>query len=654
MKTTVKTISDFYNLHPEFIGELEVDTRFGYKNIEYADITAHNSSSITLITENNKTITTSPDHLLFSNDEWIKTKLIQINDYILTKDGYEKVIKIKLNSNLEDLYDLQVEGVKEFYANDIVSHNSTFMDAITFALFKKAYRQINLPQLVNSVNEKDCVVEIEFSIGKQKWKVIRGLKPTIFEIYLNNKLVDQSSSNIDQQKWFEQNVLKMNYKSFTQIVILGNSNFTPFMQLTPAARREVIEDLLDIKIFSSMNIVVKDRIKSLKEEVKFLNVKKDSALDKVEMQKNFMEELKKRGNDIIDEKNEKIKQYLNDKIKIEDENKKIQVVLNKLNSKQTSLKSTSKNINEFINVKAKLTSKISILKNSCELFESSHECPTCTQNISPEFKSNKISELSNEIQELQKAQTEIENQINKESEKEKLLNENNKDILNLNSKLNSNNLKIDYLNKNTVELEIEIKNLQNQIKNQVDETKKLNEFIEALETVNLEYEEKKELLKYYDYSYGLLKDSGVKSKIIKKYLPIINQQIEKYLKMMEFYVNFNLNEEFDEIIKSPIHEQFSYSSFSEGEKARINLGLLFAWREVAKMKNSTNTNLLIFDEIFDNSLDNMGTDEFLKIIKYVIKDSNIFVISHKESLLDKFDHSLQFQRKGNFSTLKSS
>lgn len=531
---------------------------------------------------------------------------------------------------------------------------STFMDAITFALFKKAYRQINLPQLVNSVNEKDCVVEIEFSIGKQKWKVIRGLKPTIFEIYLNNKLVDQSSSNIDQQKWFEQNVLKMNYKSFTQIVILGNSNFTPFMQLTPAARREVIEDLLDIKIFSSMNIVVKDKIKSLKEEVKFLNVKKDSALDKVEMQKNFMEELKKRGNDIIDEKNEKIKQYLNDKIKIEDENKKIQVVLNKLNSKQTSLKSTSKNINDFINVKAKLTGKISILKNSCELFESSHECPTCTQNISLEFKSNKISELSNEIQELQKAQTEIENQINKESEKEKLLNENNKDILNLNSKLNSNNLKIDYLNKNTVELEIEIKNLQNQIKNQVEETKKLNEFIEALETVNLEYEEKKELLKYYDYSYGLLKDSGVKSKIIKKYLPIINQQIEKYLKMMEFYVNFNLNEEFDEIIKSPIHEQFSYSSFSEGEKARINLGLLFAWREVAKMKNSTNTNLLIFDEIFDNSLDNMGTDEFLKIIKYVIKDSNIFVISHKESLLDKFDHSLQFQKKGNFSTLKSS
>jgi DNA repair exonuclease SbcCD ATPase subunit len=531
---------------------------------------------------------------------------------------------------------------------------STFMDAITFALFKKAYRQINLPQLVNSVNEKDCLVEIEFSIVNQKWKVIRGLKPTIFEIYCNNKLIDQSASNVDQQKWFEQNVLKMNYKSFTQIVILGNSNFVPFMQLTPAARREVIEDLLDIKIFSSMNTVVKDKIKTLKEEVKFLDVKKDSALDKVEMQKNFMEELKKRGCVIIEEKQNKIQELIDQKTNIDSENSKIESILKKLNKDLNKLNLSSKKSNELITIKAKLSEKISILKNHCELFESSHECPTCTQKIDSEFKTNKISEISKEIDELNDAHLSISEKINVENERNKEMIEKHKDISSLNSKYSNNELKIQHINRNILELNTEIENLQTQIKNQVEETEKLNQFISDFETVNSDYESKKELMKYYDYTYGLLKDSGVKSKIIKKYLPIINQQIGRYLKMMEFYINFNLNEEFDEVIKSPIHEQFSYASFSEGEKARINLALLFAWREVAKLKNSTNTNLLIFDEIFDNSLDNMGTDEFLKIIKYVIKDANIFVISHKESLLDKFDNSLQFQKKGNFTSLKAS
>jgi len=531
---------------------------------------------------------------------------------------------------------------------------STFMDAITFALFKKAYRQINLPQLVNSVNEKDCLVEIEFSIVNQKWKVIRGLKPTIFEIYCNNKLIDQSASNVDQQKWFEQNVLKMNYKSFTQIVILGNSNFVPFMQLTPAARREVIEDLLDIKIFSSMNTVVKDKIKTLKEEVKFLDVKKDSALDKVEMQKNFMEELKKRGCVIIEEKQNKIQELIDQKTNIDSENLKIESILKKLNKDLNKLNVSSKKSNELITIKAKLSEKISILKNHCELFESSHECPTCTQKIDSEFKTNKISEISKEIDELNDAHLSVSEKINVENERNKEMIEKHKDISSLNSKYSNNELKIQHINRNILELNTEIENLQTQIKNQVEETEKLNQFISDFETVNSDYESKKELMKYYDYTYGLLKDSGVKSKIIKKYLPIINQQIGRYLKMMEFYINFNLNEEFDEVIKSPIHEQFSYASFSEGEKARINLALLFAWREVAKLKNSTNTNLLIFDEIFDNSLDNMGTDEFLKIIKYVIKDANIFVISHKESLLDKFDNSLQFQKKGNFTSLKAS
>ena len=529
---------------------------------------------------------------------------------------------------------------------------STILDALCFSLFGKSFRKINKPQLVNSTNEKDCVVEIEFKIGNTDWKVRRGIKPALFEIYRNDTKLDQSSSANDQQKWFEQTVLKMNYKSFTQIVILGSSNFVPFMQLSSANRREVIEDLLDIKIFTSMNNLIKDKIRQSKEDVRVYQLKKDSLADKVKMQENFIDELENRAKQNIVDKEEKIGQLLveeNNWMGANEEKNRELVDLQKNIEKYSG---ATEKLRTLGNLKGKISNKVSTITKEHKFFAEHTVCPTCNQDIEETFRINRIDDAQSKAKELQSGYIQLEEAIKEEEERERHFINLSKEITSLTHGISQNNIKITGCQRQIRDLESEIQRVTDQLANRTAENEKLESFKQKLNTTYDELAQRRDTISHYDYAYGLLKDGGVKSQIIKKYLPLINQQVNRYLQMMDFYINFTLDEEFNETVQSPIHEDFSYSSFSEGEKQRIDLALLFTWREVAKFKNSTSTNLLIMDEVFDSSLDGFGTEEFLKIIRYVIQDSNIFVISHKESLHDKFHETIRFEKVKNFSYKK--
>ena len=528
---------------------------------------------------------------------------------------------------------------------------STVLDALTFSLFGKPFRKINKPQLLNSTNEKDCRVEVEFSIGNIEWKVVRGIKPAVFEIWRNGAALDQSAAALDQQKWLEQNVLKMNYKSFTQIVILGSSTFVPFMQLPAAHRREVIEDLLDIKIFSSMNTIIKEKIRMLKEDIKVYELKKETLKDKVEMQKNFIEELENRGNAKINANHEKITNLDSEVGIYMKENATLEEDVFKYTKEQEFVTGATEKLRKLGNLKGKISQKVSTITQEHKFFTENTVCPTCTQSIEEEFRINKITDAQSKAKELQSGYKELEEAIKEEEERERQFIALSKEITKLTHDISQNNTKISGCQRQIRDLESEIQTLTSQLENRNTEHEKLESFKTDLQKTYEELATQKDKIKYYDFTYGLLKDGGVKTKIIKKYLPLINQQVNRYLQMMDFYINFTLDEEFNETVQSPIHEDFSYSSFSEGEKQRIDLALLFTWREVAKFKNSVSTNLMILDEIFDSSLDSQGTEEFLKIIRYVVKNANIFVISHKTGMEDKFESVLRFEKIKGFSRM---
>ena len=528
---------------------------------------------------------------------------------------------------------------------------STILDALTFVLFGKSFRKINKPQLINTTNEKDCVVEIEFTIGSISWKIRRGIKPNIFEIYRDGSLLNQDASANDQQKFLEQSILKMNYKSFTQIVILGSSNFVPFMQLTSAGRREVIEDILDIKIFSTMNTLVKEKLRQRKEDVKVISLKKESLTDKVKMQENFIREMESRGKDTIKKIDQKISELNIDIDYLNSDNKDHERDIKRYTKERESVVDAKDKVRKLGNLKGKISQKISTISNTRKFFTDNDTCPTCTQEINGDMKNEKISTLNKEVNKLESGYDELLETIKSEEFRESVFDNITRSIMESQTKISSNNAKVSQLNAQIFGLNEDVKTINEQAKNKTEEKDKLVEYKERLEKSFDTLVEKKNEISNYDFVHNLLKDNGVKSKIIEKYLPLINQSVSKYLQMMDFYINFSLDEEFNETILSPIHEDFSYSSFSEGEKQRIDLALLFTWREVAKIKNSTNTNLLIMDEIFDSSLDGFGTEDFLKIIKFVVKDANVFVISHKESLHDRFEKVVKFEKRKNFSQI---
>jgi DNA repair exonuclease SbcCD ATPase subunit len=542
---------------------------------------------------------------------------------------------------------------KKHNTNLIIGTNgagkSTVLDALTFVLFNKPFRKITKPQLLNSVNEKDCLVEIEFSANNRDYLVRRGIKPNVFDIEVNGVPLHKEADDRANQKILEGNILKVNYKSFTQIVILGSSAFVPFMQLTAATRREVIEDLLDIRIFSAMNALVKDKIKIQKEKVKSLESTKGNLKEKINMQQEFIEELENRGNANIKTNNRKISDLDNEIQNYMTKNATLEESIFMYIKEQEEVSGSEDKLIKLNNLKGKISQKALTITKEHKFFNENTVCPTCTQTIEEDFRLNRIEDAQNKARELQKGFQELEDAIKFEQEKERQFIALSKEITKLNHEISQNNTRISLNQRQIRELESEVQTITEQLKNRNTEHEKLEEFRENLQQTFEDISKKKEEIVYHDFAYSLLKDDGVKTKIIKKYLPFINQQVNRYLQMMDFYINFNLDEEFNESINSPIHENFSYSSFSEGEKMRVDLALLFTWREVAKVKNSVNTNLLIMDEVFDSSLDGFGTDEFLKIIRYVIKDANIFVISHKTDLQDKFATTIKFEKKNGFS-----
>ena len=528
---------------------------------------------------------------------------------------------------------------------------STMLDALTFGLFNKPFRKINKPQLVNTTNERDCLVEIEFSVNSRNYLVRRGIKPNVFDIELNGQLLHKQADDRSNQKILEENILKVNYKSFTQIVILGSSTFVPFMQLTTANRREVIEDLLDIRIFSAMNNLLKEKMRTQKEQIKSLDLKKDNLKDKMQMQKNFIEELENLGKKNIDDNTGKIDNLMKEVEFYIRENSGLEEDVFKYTKEQQIVTGAGDKLVKLNNLKGKISQRVKTITKEHEFFTKNTVCPTCTQDIEESFRLNKIEDAQNKAKELKEGFDELESTIKFEQERERQFNALSQEITKLTHGISQNNTRISLNQRQIRDLEHEIQTITGQLQNRNTEHEKLDEFSEKLQKTFEDLSKKKEEILYFEFAYSLLKDDGVKTKIIKKYLPFINQQVNRYLQMMDFYINFKLDEEFNETVESPIHEDFSYSSFSEGEKMRIDLALLFTWREVARVRNSVNTNLLIMDEVFDSSLDGFGTEEFLKIIRFIIKDANIFVISHKDSLHDKFESVIKFDKVKGFSRM---
>lgn len=528
---------------------------------------------------------------------------------------------------------------------------STILDALTFVLFNKPFRKINKPQLVNSVTEKNCLVEIEFSNNNREYMVRRGIKPNVFDIEVDGKLLDKRGDDRDNQVTLEDNILKVNYKSFTQIVILGSSTFVPFMQLPAAHRRDVIEDLLDIRVFSSMAGILRDKMRVIRDDLKLLELKKTSLKEKAEMQARFIEDVTKRGQEHIEEKRTDITSKLFSKQELQQENITVLGEIETLTARLEELNDAGDKLRKLGGLRGKIQQKISTLTKNHKFFSDNTSCPTCTQDIDEDLKAQKIAELTKDAKKLKKGFNELEETIAAEEARETEFTEASKELLALNKKVSTNNINSINFEKSITRLEGEIESINESINTQTESKAELKSMVSKLKDSTDGISNLREEMDNHQFVSELLKDGGVKTSIIKKYIPLINKHVNKYLQMMEFYINFNLDEEFNETVVSPIHERFSYASFSEGEKMRIDLALLFTWREVARVRNSVNTNLLIMDEVFDSSLDGFGTEEFLKIIRYVVKDANIFIISHKTELHERFDSVLRFEKERGFSKL---
>ena len=525
---------------------------------------------------------------------------------------------------------------------------STVLDALCFGLFGKPFRGINKPQLLNSVNNAGCVVEVEFKIGTKKIKVIRGIKPNIFEIYINKKMYNQDASMRDYQRYLEQQILKLNYRSFTQVVILGSSTFIPFMQLKARHRREVVEEILDIQIFSLMNMLLKLKLKNIADSIRDIDYQLNLAGEKIVLQEQYINDVKKNKNKFIKEKTKLItdneKEILARNSGIEEITQDNDNLLSQISDNEK----IKNNYNKFKDIKSTLTEKHKAHSNVVGFFENNDDCPTCQQHIDEIFKTEMIFEKQKDITKLSTGLKELEEELEKLQERQEEISEIADKIRENEVQIAKDHSSVTQLEKFNATLHTEIAQFQTGDVGKSD-YKKLKELKKDLSTTEKHKLKLREDLTYSEAARSMLQDTGIKTKIIKQYLPIMNKLINTYLTSMEFYVNFTLNENFEETIKSRYRDEFTYDSFSEGEKMRIDLALLFTWRAIAKMKNSTNTNLLMLDEIFDSSLDSTGTDEFLKILN-TLSDENIFVISHKQDVLaDKFRSTIKFQKLKNFS-----
>ena len=529
---------------------------------------------------------------------------------------------------------------------------STILDALTFSLFGKPFRKINKPMLVNSINEKECLTEIEFSVGKKDYKVIRGIKPNKFEIYCNGQLWNQEFSAVEQQKNFEANVLKMNYKSFTQIVVLGSSTFVPFMRLPLAQRREIIEDILDIQVFSTMNVLLKDKVRENNDEIKTLDYQVHLLEEKIDLQKKYMLELEKKTKEEITRKENKISELLQSENKNHQEIARLSSEVQKHSEEMETLSSCTTKLKKLNTFLFKIQSKLNSCQKEHSFFTDNHVCPTCTQDLSEEFRQEKITEGEGELNNLHIGLQDLQDAISKEEERENEFTRLSKNVLSLNASIAQANYQITTIREGIGDLEKDIKELEGTNPDKKAEFVKLEGLVKNKKELNATLAENKKDRDTLLVASQLLKDNGIKTRIIKTYLPAMNQLINQYLQRMDFYVNFTLNENFEEIIKSRYRDVFSYDSFSEGEKARLDIALLLAWRSIAKLKYSVDTNLLILDEIFDSSLDQQGGMDLSWILRNFDDNSNVYVISHRENLDGKFDRTITAVKEKNFSVIQ--
>lgn len=564
-------------------------------------------------------------------------KLIRYKNILSTGNYW---IEIKLDNNQNTL---------------IVGNNgsgkSTMLDALCFALFGKAFRNINKPNLLNSINQKDCVVEVEFDTNNKSYKICRGIKPNIFEIYQDGILLNQDAALKDYQDILEKSILKLNYKSFTQIVILGSASFTPFMQLSAADRRSIIEDLLDIEIFSTMNNIVKDKISNNKDLITNKKYEIELTEQKYKLEKQHIDELKQNDENKIKENEQEIS---NNQIIIENLNSENSKLLTEVTTLQTSTVDKlqiEEKIKKVTKLESQIENNLSKIKKDIHFFEHNDNCPTCKQSIELHFKKNELESLNEKQIQSDDGLKKIESVLLEEQKKLNQISEIQKKIQSLQLKISTNNTSILEINKfiNKIQKDIEL------LKNKKTTTNREHQTLEELNNNLLKFQDElKELLEqksYFEVASNLLKDTGIKTNIVRQYLPIINKLINKYLTSLDFFVNFNFDESFKETIKSRHRDDFTYNNFSEGEKQKIDMSLMLTWRAIAKMKNSSNTNLLILDEIFDSSLDANGTDYLMQILQ-MLENVNLFVISHKGDVLqDKFGNVIRFEKIKNFSKI---
>ena len=529
------------------------------------------------------------------------------------------------------------------------SGKSTVLDALTFGLFGKPFRRIKKDQLVNSVNGRDCTVEVYFDIGRRKYLVIRGIRPTRFEIYMDGKLINQDASSRDYQKLLENNILKLNHRSFTQVVILGSSSFIPFMQLTAAARREVVEEILDIKIFSMMNVLLKQRIKNSKERSRDIAYENEILEHKIELQENKISESKEKSKTSLTALEKKVKKNADDMKKLEGE---VETLKGLVTEWETDILPKHEKIDEdrteLNRIKYRMDHKSSKAEQEITFFKDNDNCPTCEQHIDEEFKKKAIEERTDKMVINACAMVRLDEQLTEMDARIGLYEKIEKDKREHEVNIAKKNTSVDAIVNYNEDIQRQINEIHTVGLFLKEDKIRLQEFNEDSKRIKKEKEKIGDQANYLGLAKQLLQDSGIKTKIIKKYLPIMNKLINSYLNQLEFQVKFELDEQFNETIKSRYRDEFAYANFSEGEKMRIDLALLFTWRQIAKMKNSTNTNLLILDEIFDSSLDMNGTDEFLKILN-TLSNENTFLISHKSDLnVDKFDSLIRFEKIQNF------
>jgi len=533
------------------------------------------------------------------------------------------------------------------------SGKSTVLDALCFGLFGKPFRNINKPQLLNSVNGSNCEVEVDFKIGTKSFKVIRSIKPNVFEIYINGKMYNQDANSRDYQKYLEQQILKLNYRSFTQVVILGSSTFIPFMQLKARHRREVVEEILDIQIFSLMNMLLKQKLKSIQENQRDATYNIDLTTEKIELQNQYIDDVKKNKKKLITEKTSLVN---SNEEEIHTRQKKVddlKQVNEDLGFDTTHLKDTTEKVQKLKGIDATLKEKRSSTKKYIDFFKENDDCPVCEQHIDETFKKNMIATKQTEHDKFDNGIQELSEELKKQEDLLAAINSYIGKIRENDAEIGKISYSIKEMERFNTTLRSEIEQLQSGEVSK-DDMEKLKKLKKSLKSYQKQHQGLREEQTYAEAARSMLMDTGIKTKIIKQYLPIMNKLINTYLTAMEFYVNFTLNENFEETIKSRHRDEFTYASFSEGEKMRIDLALLFTWRAVAKMKNSTNTNLLILDEIFDSSLDSTGTDEFLKILN-TLDGENVFVISHKQDVLvDKFRSTIRFEKVKNFSHIAGS